>query len=77
MKAMLRVVDRREAAEADFRESLALSIEEKLDILQSLRELIYDLAHEDRKGFQRVLRISHLEKGQVQAESSYSLKKAD
>jgi hypothetical protein len=62
MKAMLRVIDQGDAAEADFRESLSLSIEEKLDILQALRELVYDLTHEDRKGFQRVLRISRLEK---------------
>jgi predicted solute-binding protein len=31
--------------------------EEKLDALQYLRELYYDLKNESRKGFQRVYRV--------------------
>ncbi len=31
--------------------------EERLDTLQYLREMVYDLKNENRKGFQRVLRI--------------------
>lgn len=34
--------------------------EEKLDALQQLRELYYDLNNENRKGFQRVYRIRKL-----------------
>ena len=61
MKAMLRVVNRDEAEDLDFRESMSQSIEEKLNILQALRERVYDLTHEDRKGFQRVLSVYYLE----------------
>lgn len=31
--------------------------EERLDTLQYLREMVYDLKNENRKGFQRVFRI--------------------
>lgn len=62
MKTFLKVVPREKAEETDFIEWLSKTPEEKLDVLQHLRELVYDLTHESRKGFQRVLRISRLEK---------------
>jgi predicted Fe-S protein YdhL (DUF1289 family) len=62
MKTFLKVVPLEKAEEADFLEWLSKTPEEKLDVLQRLRELVYDVTHENRKGFQRVLSISRLEK---------------
>ena len=62
MKTFLKVIPLENAEEADFLEWLSRSPEEKLDVLQRLRELVYDVTHESRKGFQRVLSVSRLEK---------------
>jgi hypothetical protein len=62
MNAMLKVVTREKAEESDFLEWLSRSPEEKLDVLQCLREFVYAVAYESRKGFQRVLSVSHFEK---------------
>jgi hypothetical protein len=62
MKPFLKITTPERAEEDDFREALAQTLEEKLDILQRLREIVHDLTHEDRKGFQRVLKISRFEK---------------
>lgn len=47
----------KEAEEWDIRQELSLTPEERLDILQRLREEYYILKNESRKGFQRVYRI--------------------
>jgi len=62
MKAMLKVVLREKVEESDFLDWLSKTPEEKLDVLQRLRELVYDVTHESRKGFQRVLSVSRIEK---------------
>jgi len=62
VKPFLKITTRERAESDDFHEGLSKSIEEKLDVLQHLREIVYDLTHEDRKRFQRILRISRLEK---------------
>jgi hypothetical protein len=62
MNAMLKIVSREKAEESDFLEWLSRTPEEKLDVLQRLRELVYDVTHENRKGFQRVLSVSRLGK---------------
>jgi len=47
----------KEAEEWDFQQNLSLTPEERLDILQRLREEYYIFKNESRKGFQRVYRI--------------------
>lgn len=59
MHASLKITTPAEAEEQDFLESLSQTPEEKLDALQRLREIAHDLDHADRKGFQRVLKITH------------------
>ena len=51
-----------EAEELDIQYWKKATPEEKLDTLQALREMVYDLKNEDRKGFQRILRIVEQEK---------------
>jgi len=63
MKPDIRIVSYAQAEEEDFAEWPAKTPEERLDTLQYLRELIYpalgyDLNHEDRKRFQRGVKIS-------------------
>ena len=62
MKPFLKITTPERAEEEDWLASLTQTPEEKLDILQRLREIVHDLTHEDRKGFQRVLKVSRLEK---------------
>ena len=50
-----------EAEEYDIRENLAMLPEERLDILQRLRDEYYIFKNEDRKRFQRVYRIVKLQ----------------
>jgi hypothetical protein len=47
----------KEAEEWDAEQNLSLTPEERLDILQRLRDEYYILKNERRKGFQRVYRI--------------------
>ncbi len=46
-----------EAETRDLEENLAMTPEERLDIVQLLREEYYKFKNENRKGFQRVYRI--------------------
>ena len=46
-----------EAEEADTQEWRSMTPEERLDLLQHLRDLYYGYKNESRKGFQRVYRI--------------------
>jgi predicted solute-binding protein len=62
MKPDIRIVTYAQAEEEDFAEWLAKTPEERLDTLQYLRELVYDLNHEDRKRFQRVFKITQQER---------------
>lgn len=57
MEKTVRIVSFREAEELDIQYWKKASKEEKLDTLQALREMVYDLKNENRKGLQRVHRI--------------------
>ena len=46
-----------EAERAGIEEWRAMTPEERLDIVQRLRDLYYEFKNESRKGFQRVYRI--------------------
>jgi predicted solute-binding protein len=46
-----------EAEEWDLQQYRSMTPEQRLDILQYLREEYYKFKNEDRKGFQRVYRI--------------------
>lgn len=50
-----------EAEEWDLEQELSLTPQERLDILQQLREEYYTFKNENRKEFQRVYRIVKLE----------------
>ena len=50
----------KEAEEWDLQQYRAMTPEERLDILQRLREEYYTFKNENRKGFQRVYRIVKL-----------------
>ncbi len=52
-----------EAEQWDIEQYSAMSHEERLDILQALREQYYIFKNESRKGFQRVYRIIKQEQG--------------
>lgn len=41
----------------DIRDWKSKSPEEKLDAVQELREIYYEINHESRKGFQRIYRV--------------------
>ena len=47
----------REAEEADVEDWKSMTPEERLDLVQYLREIYYEFKNEGRKGFQRVYRI--------------------
>jgi hypothetical protein len=49
-----------EAEEWDIQQELSMTSEERLDLLQRLREEYYTFTNENRKGFQRVYRIVKL-----------------
>ncbi len=57
MEKVLRKVTFEEAEKKDIAFWKLKSSEEKLDALQQLRELYYELNNESRKGFQRVYRV--------------------
>ena len=46
-----------EAEQWEFQQNISITPEERLDILQRLREEYYIFKNESRKGFQRVYRI--------------------
>jgi len=46
-----------EAEEADVEDWKSMTPEERLDLVQYLREIYYEFKNEGRKGFQRVYRI--------------------
>ena len=46
-----------EAEEWEFQQNISMTPEERLDILQRLREEYYIFKNENRKGLQRVYRI--------------------
>ena len=46
-----------EAEQWEFQQNISMTPEERLDILQRLREEYYIFKNESRKGFQRVYRI--------------------
>jgi hypothetical protein len=52
-----------EAEEWDIRQNLAMLPEERLDILQRLRDEYYAFKNENRKRFQRVYRIVKRQQG--------------
>jgi hypothetical protein len=57
MKKFVRRLQTSEAEDVDLEELRGQSPEEKLSILQDLRNEYYRFTNEDRKGFQRVFRI--------------------
>jgi hypothetical protein len=63
MKKGVRVIGFKKAEDLDFDRWLKASPAEKLDTLQYLREMVYDLKNESRKGLQRVLTVTRREKG--------------
>jgi hypothetical protein len=62
MNKAVRVVRLDESDELDFNYWLKKSPAEKLDTLQFLREMVYDLRHESRKGFHRFFKVTRREK---------------
>ncbi len=62
MNKPIRTVPLNESDEIDFYHWLNKSPAEKLDTLQYLREMVYDLKHESRKGFQRFLKVTRRKK---------------
>lgn len=61
MKKEIKVISVRDSEKEDFEYWLNKSPEEKLDTLQYLREMVYELKNESRKGFQRFLKITKRE----------------
>ena len=57
MERTIRKLTLEEAEKADITYWKSKTSEERLDALQDLRELYYDLSNESRKGFQRLYRI--------------------
>lgn len=57
MEKTLRKLTFEEAEKEDLAYWKSKTSEEKLDTLQHLREIYYDLSNESRKGFQRLYRI--------------------
>jgi len=64
MKRVVRISDFRNAEKRDTEHWKKASPEEKLDTLQSLREIYFQLKNENRKGFQRVYRIIKQKRGE-------------
>jgi len=63
MKKGVKIVRIETADDLDFERWLKASPAEKLDTLQYLREMVYELKNESRKGLQRVLTITRRKKG--------------
>ena len=57
MEKAIRKLTIEEAEKADINYWKSKTSEERLDALQDLRELYYDLNNESREGFQRLYRI--------------------
>jgi predicted solute-binding protein len=57
LKMIVRKRSLHEAEEADLEEWRSMTPEERLDLVQYLREIYYEFKNEDRKRFQRVYRI--------------------
>lgn len=62
MQKKIRVISLRESESLDFDYWLKASPQEKLETLQYLREMVYDLKHESRKGLQRFLKVTRRQK---------------
>jgi hypothetical protein len=62
MKKAVRIVRLDRSDELDFDHWLKVSPAEKLDTLQYLREMVYELKNESRKGLQRFLRVTRRKK---------------
>jgi predicted solute-binding protein len=62
MVKSVKILSLSQAEEQDFQYWLKKSPTEKLDTLQYLREIAYDLKHEDRKGLQRFLKVTRRKK---------------
>jgi len=62
MKKAVRIVRLDRSDELDFDRWLNASPAEKLDTLQYLREMVYELKNEDRKGLQRFLKVTRRNK---------------
>lgn len=63
MKRKIRIVPLNKSDDLDFDDWLKKSPAERLDTLQYLREMVYDLKHESRKGLQRFLKVTRRKKG--------------
>jgi predicted solute-binding protein len=63
MAKAIKFVPLNHSDEQDFQYWLKKSPAEKLDTLQYLREMVYDLKHESRKGLQRFLKVTRRKKG--------------
>jgi hypothetical protein len=57
MSKRLKKMGIEEAEQEDIRYWKSKSPEEKLDAVQELREIYYEINHESRKGFQRIYRV--------------------
>ncbi len=57
MERVLKKVSLKEADKLDIEFWKSKTPEEKLDVLQYLREIYYEFKNEDRKGFQKVYRV--------------------
>src|SRR4030042_6879989 len=62
MAKAIRFVPLSQSDEQDFQYWLQKSPAEKLDALQHLREMVYDLRHESRKGLKRFLKVTRRKK---------------
>ena len=62
MAKAVRYVPLNQSDEQDFQYWLKKSPAEKLDTLQYLREMVYDLKHESRKGLQRFFKVTRRKK---------------
>ncbi len=62
MKKTVRIVRLDSSDRLDFDHWLNASPAEKLDTLQYLREMVYELKNESRKGLQRFLKITRRKK---------------
>jgi predicted solute-binding protein len=62
MRKAVRVIPRKKSNELDFDDWLKKSPAKKLDTLQYLREMVYDLKNENRKGLQRFLKVTQRQK---------------
>jgi hypothetical protein len=62
MNKAIKIVSLNKSGELDFEYWLKKSSAERLDTLQYLREMVYNLKHESRKGLQRFLKVTQRKK---------------